>query len=284
MDAVFLAIESTSLSIWLRESPSLWVFPFALILHTWGLAFLVGANVVLDVHILGLIPGVPLPSLERYFLVMWVGFWVNLASGLALLIAYPHEGADQSALLREAGVRRRRLRDRTAHSPPSARHAGHTRGQSGGATPPALIRLAAFSLAAWAAAIPAGRFTGLYLHAPDGGRPVLNDVLLVLQRSFISAARRMMREARWAWPIAESLHFMGMSVLVGVVGLFDLRLHRVRAQRARGGVSSPDSARRGRASPSTPITGFCFLAGTPDQYPLQPGVPLQGAVLHHRGA
>jgi hypothetical protein len=28
----------------------------------------------------------------------------------------------------------------------------------------------------------------------------------------------------WAWPIAESLHFLGLSLLVGSIGAFDLRL------------------------------------------------------------
>src|SRR6476660_3377898 len=28
----------------------------------------------------------------------------------------------------------------------------------------------------------------------------------------------------WGWPIAESLHFIGLSLLVGCIGLFDLRL------------------------------------------------------------
>jgi hypothetical protein len=28
----------------------------------------------------------------------------------------------------------------------------------------------------------------------------------------------------WVWPIAESLHFIGLSLLIGTVGLFDLRL------------------------------------------------------------
>jgi hypothetical protein len=29
---------------------------------------------------------------------------------------------------------------------------------------------------------------------------------------------------RWGWPIAESLHFIGLCLLVGCVGTFDLRL------------------------------------------------------------
>jgi hypothetical protein len=30
--------------------------------------------------------------------------------------------------------------------------------------------------------------------------------------------------SRWAWPIAESLHFIGLSLLMGTVGAFDLRM------------------------------------------------------------
>jgi hypothetical protein len=89
MDVFFAAIESTALSVWLRDSPSLLAFPFVLILHTVGLAFLVGVNVAVCARLLGLAAAVPLPSLTRYFAVMWAGFWVNAASGVALLVAYP---------------------------------------------------------------------------------------------------------------------------------------------------------------------------------------------------
>ena len=44
MESLYISLEATSLSTWLRESPSLWAFPFVLILHTVGLAFFVGAN------------------------------------------------------------------------------------------------------------------------------------------------------------------------------------------------------------------------------------------------
>ena len=29
---------------------------------------------------------------------------------------------------------------------------------------------------------------------------------------------------RWGWPAAESIHFLGLSLLIGTIGLFDLRL------------------------------------------------------------
>src|ERR671912_751003 len=89
MDPFFSWIEATPLSVWLREAPSIMVFPFILILHTVGLAFLVGANVAFDARVLGLARGVPLLSMRRYYRSMWAGFWVNAFSGVLLLIAYP---------------------------------------------------------------------------------------------------------------------------------------------------------------------------------------------------
>ena len=46
---------------------------------------------------------------------------------------------------------------------------------------------------------------------------------VVHQLSRAPAVAHLMRSA-WAWPIAESLHFVGLSLLVGSVVLFDLRL------------------------------------------------------------
>src|ERR687891_800408 len=89
MDPIFIWLEATPLSVWLRESPSIMVFPFVLILHTVGLAFLVGANVAFDARVLGLASGVPLLSMRRYYRSMWAGFWVNAFSGILLLVAYP---------------------------------------------------------------------------------------------------------------------------------------------------------------------------------------------------
>ena len=82
-------IESTDLSVWLRESPSLWSFPFVLILHTVGMGFLVGSNIALDLRVLGFAPRIPLSSFERFILVMQIATFLNVSSGLLLLIAYP---------------------------------------------------------------------------------------------------------------------------------------------------------------------------------------------------
>ena len=82
-------IEQTALSVWLRESPSLWAFPFVLILHTVGMGFLVGSNIALDLRVLGVAPRIPLSLFEKLFLIMRISFFINAGSGLLLLIAYP---------------------------------------------------------------------------------------------------------------------------------------------------------------------------------------------------
>jgi hypothetical protein len=151
MDLFFTAIETTALSTWLRESPSLWAFPFVLILHTVGLAFLVGANVALDARVLGMARQVPVRSLVRFDLVMWAGFWINAVSGVLLLIAYPTKALTNplfylKLVLIAAGLLLARAMRRWL------------RGSAGaGEVPPRLRTLAVASLCCWAASITAGR-------------------------------------------------------------------------------------------------------------------------------
>jgi hypothetical protein len=84
----FLAsLEHSAFGTWVREAPTLWAYPTVLFLHTVGLAFLVGINVAIDMRILGVARSMPLAPMKKLFPWMWAGFWVNAASGVALLIA-----------------------------------------------------------------------------------------------------------------------------------------------------------------------------------------------------
>ena len=84
----FLArIEATTFAPWVREAPTLWAYPTVLFLHTVGLGFLVGANVAIDLRLLGVARHLPLAPMEKLFPVMWAGFWINAVSGTALLMA-----------------------------------------------------------------------------------------------------------------------------------------------------------------------------------------------------
>ena len=88
-DAIFRWLESTPLSVWILESPSLFAFPGILAAHTIGLAVLAGLNGALDLRLLGVARGIPPSAFRRFLPVMWFGLWVNVISGLALLLAYP---------------------------------------------------------------------------------------------------------------------------------------------------------------------------------------------------
>jgi hypothetical protein len=85
----FIWLEGTALSVWVRESPSLWGFPFILFLHTLGLALIAGLSSAVALGALYW-PG-PLGriQLQGLFRLMWLGLAINAVSGLALLIAYP---------------------------------------------------------------------------------------------------------------------------------------------------------------------------------------------------
>jgi hypothetical protein len=153
METLFTWIEGTGLSTWLRDSPSLFAFPFVLILHTVGLAFLVGTNVTIDARLLGWAAAIPPRTLTSYFRVMWIGFWINAVSGVLLLIAYPTKALTNPLFyvkltLIGAGLAATRPIRAYLHDADSA---------ADEATPRWLRTTAILSLACWAASIAAGR-------------------------------------------------------------------------------------------------------------------------------
>lgn len=84
-----LWLEQTGLSVWIRETPSLWAFPFILFLHTLGLGVVAGISVAMNVWLLGFADRYPMAPMKPFFPVVWLGFAVNLVSGILLLVAYP---------------------------------------------------------------------------------------------------------------------------------------------------------------------------------------------------
>lgn len=82
-------LENNELSVFIREFPSVFGFPTILFLHTLGLAMVAGVSIAIDLWILrGATAGAPL-HLSGLTRTMWLGFGINLVSGLALLLAYP---------------------------------------------------------------------------------------------------------------------------------------------------------------------------------------------------
>jgi len=82
-------LENTAIGVWVRESPSMFAFPFILVVHAWGMGLLAGANAAIDLRILGFAPRVPLSAMAKFHPVMWFGFVINAVSGFLLLMGYP---------------------------------------------------------------------------------------------------------------------------------------------------------------------------------------------------
>jgi hypothetical protein len=80
--------------------------------------------------------------------------------------------------------------------------------------------------------------------------------------------------SKWGWPTAESIHFVGLSLLVGSVWLFDLRL--------LGVARSVSIAALHRLVPwgvlgylMNVTTGVMFFVSAPDQYLYNPAFQLK---------
>ena len=84
---IFLYIEHTGFSRWVRESGSLLAFPGILLLHTYGMGIVVGLVAGIDLRILGFAPALPLASMQKFLPVLWAAFWVNAITGTMLLAA-----------------------------------------------------------------------------------------------------------------------------------------------------------------------------------------------------
>ena len=78
-------IEESGFCQWVREADSLFAFPGILLLHTIGMGLVVGINATFDLRILGFAPAVRPRSFQRFFPVMWIGFWINAITGAILL-------------------------------------------------------------------------------------------------------------------------------------------------------------------------------------------------------
>src|SRR5262245_21649759 len=80
-----LRIQHSGFCQWVRQSDSIFSYSGILLLHTIGMGFVVGINACIDLRILGFAPALRLAGMEKFFPVLWAGFWVNAATGTILL-------------------------------------------------------------------------------------------------------------------------------------------------------------------------------------------------------
>jgi hypothetical protein len=87
MNDFLVTLEQTSIATFIRESSSYLGFPTVLTMHTFGLCFIMGANVIVSARMLGVAPNLPLKPLRRLFPFMWLGLILTVLSGVGLMIA-----------------------------------------------------------------------------------------------------------------------------------------------------------------------------------------------------
>ncbi len=145
-------IEATAISVWMRESLSVFAFPGVLTLHTLALAVVAGVSIAIDLRILGIAPRLPLPPMRRFFPILWVSFLASALSGVLLFVAYPAKALTNPMFFFKmlcvavAVLIARRLEGHLRD--PGAASAKSRRG---------LVPIAWVSLASWTAAIVSGR-------------------------------------------------------------------------------------------------------------------------------
>jgi len=99
-------------------------------------------------------------------------------------------------------------------------------------------------------------------------------MLETLQQLGLNSGVYTFMHSAWGWPIAESLHFIGLSMLLGTVGVFDLRLLGLGK-----GLAYADLHRlvpfgiAGYCLNAT--TGLMFLLSAPDQYLFNPAFQIK---------
>jgi hypothetical protein len=166
---LLLLAENSAFGSWVRESSSLWAYPAILFLHTVGLGFVAGISTAVDLRILGVARKLPLAPMEKFFPVMWLGFWINALSGTALLIAdattkltnpvfYIKMSFVALAVVNMMLIRRRVFRDPAIDTVPLASPARW---------------LAATLIVFWMGAITAGRLMAYF--GPVSGAPGLQN-------------------------------------------------------------------------------------------------------------
>ncbi len=152
MEDFLLRLQESSFGVWVSSAPTIFAYPTILMLHTVGLAMVVGPAWVLDMRLLGYGARLPVETLRGAFRIMWIGFLINASTGIALFISEADEKGMKwifwvkLASIALALIVTSRLR-----------RAVFSNGVAPDVAPPRARNLAKASLVLWFAAITAGR-------------------------------------------------------------------------------------------------------------------------------
>jgi hypothetical protein len=91
-------LEDSAFSEWARGE-SLWGWPFALTVHAWGTAIVIGFIFIFGLRLLGFFRTIPLTSLSRLTPVVWVAVFLQVCSGFTLWMTKPSKYVTDGAFL-----------------------------------------------------------------------------------------------------------------------------------------------------------------------------------------
>jgi hypothetical protein len=74
--------ENGPVGVFIRES--LWGYPIVLSSHAVGMATVMGVAVALNMRVLGFAKGISIQAYDKLFYIGWLGFIINLVSGIIL--------------------------------------------------------------------------------------------------------------------------------------------------------------------------------------------------------
>ena len=83
------AIENSALVDWFLTS--MWGFPVFIALHSVGMAFVVGLSLVISLRYLGFLQDVSVDIVKKLIIFAWLGFMLNLITGIFLLMSRASE-------------------------------------------------------------------------------------------------------------------------------------------------------------------------------------------------
>ena len=209
---VLIWIQDSALGTWVAES--IWGYPIVLASHALGMAVVVGTMVMINLRVLGFARNVPVTFFDKLSVITWAGpcferfdrpgAVLRRSRQVFLSPCFPHKDfahypwghVNMAGSAGNAGCARY-----------TGRHAGYAHpGESDGGDFIGALVLCDYRGAA---------------HRLYRTLKRMNDILFRIEGS---ALGQLMRDSIWLFPMAEILHFMGLSLLIGSLLVVDFRL------------------------------------------------------------
>lgn len=151
MQSFLTWIQNLPLSTWFAESDSVWGYAFMLFVHAVGMGLTAGIAFVMCLRLLGVGASIPVSAMRGLFRLFWIGFYLNLATGIILFMT------DATGIARVPELYVKLLLLGVVLFTMSRLRAFIDSERSDGAVPPSVKKTAVVCIVMWLGVITAGR-------------------------------------------------------------------------------------------------------------------------------